>query len=163
MQSCPCCSGKPFSSCCEPILKTKLAPTAEALMRSRYTAYVLKAIDYLLASTHYEYRDLVDKAFIQEWAEKAQWLGLNILRTEKGQENDLEGTVEFIASYEENGQAFKHHELGFFKKVKGTWYYYKGKIVKPEDSEKKVSKLGRNDPCFCGSTKKFKKCCGLNA
>lgn len=164
MQSCPCCSGKSFSSCCEPILTAKSpALTAEALMRSRYTAYAVKAIDYLLASTHHEYRDRVDTAFIQAWADKAQWLGLDIVKTENGQAGDLEGIVEFIASYEENGQALKHHELGFFKKVKGAWYYYKGKMIHSENTEKKAPKIGRNDPCPCGSTKKFKKCCGLNA
>lgn len=164
MQHCPCCSGKSFSSCCEPILSAKSpALTAEALMRSRYTAYAVKAIDYLLASTHYAYRDRVDTASLETWAEKAQWLGLNILKTEQGKEGDLEGTVEFIATYQENDQTLQHHELGFFKKVKGAWYYYKGKMVKPEDASKKASKTGRNDPCPCGSSKKFKKCCGQNA
>lgn len=160
MQHCPCGSGKAFSSCCEPILQAKSpAPTAEALMRSRYTAYCIKAIDYLISSTHYQYRASVDRPFIEKWADSAQWLGLEILQLEQGTEKDTEGTVEFVASYKDKDQVFKHHELGFFKKVKGAWYYYKGKLIPSSDVAHKASKVGRNDPCSCGSGKKFKKCC----
>jgi SEC-C motif domain protein len=159
MQNCPCNSTQLFSDCCGPVIQHRGAKTAEALMRSRYTAYGIKDIDYLIDSTHHQYRSSVDRSFIQKWADSAKWLGLEIIKLEKGTEADTEGTVEFIASYEDNGQVFKHHELGFFKKVKGAWYYYKGKLIPTAGLENKAPKTGRNDPCPCASGKKFKKCC----
>ena len=67
--------------------------------------------------------------------------------------------MEFVASFKQDGQDYVHHELASFRKVDGRWAYVDG-ILDPKTGPVKVEKVGRNDPCPCGSGKKFKKCCG---
>ena len=77
----------------------KAPPTAEALMRSRYTAFVHGDIDYLEDTLAPGTRDDFDRKAITHWAKQSQWLGLEILSTEAGREDDDSGYVEFIASF----------------------------------------------------------------
>lgn len=159
MNSCPCGSGKVFSACCEPIIKgTRAADTVEQLMRARYTAYVNAEMDFLFTSTHPGHRKEYDHAGTKEWAENSEWLGLEIIDTTKGGPDDSDGEVEFIARFKEKGLSRSHHECAQFKREKGVWYFTDGRLVKPRPVT--VSKIGRNDPCSCGSGLKFKKCCG---
>jgi SEC-C motif domain protein len=161
MARCHCNSGLEFDSCCGPILSgEKPAATAEALMRSRYSAYACGQIDYLSESLHPNHRDDHDVAATRRWAEKADWLGLEIRSTSAGGEGDDAGEVEFIVSYRENGVVRNHHEISRFKKDAGCWYYVDGDAPKVETFKKDQPKVGRNDPCPCGSGKKYKKCCG---
>ena len=67
--------------------------------------------------------------------------------------------VEFVARYKFRGKAFAHHELASFRKVDGRWQYVDG-VINPRPAQRVAEKVGRNDPCTCGSGKKFKKCCG---
>lgn len=161
MSPCPCQSGKEYDACCGPIIRgERAAPTAEALMRSRYSAFAKDEIDYLEQSLHPDQRTDYDPASTRHWAEHSEWLKLEIVDVSDGGENDDEGTVEFIATYRQKGNTLAHHEIGRFNRIKGVWYYTDGKIVTPGTVRHEAPKVGRNDPCPCGSGKKYKKCCG---
>ncbi|MDR0289456.1 MAG: SEC-C domain-containing protein, partial [Treponema sp.] len=86
------------------------------------------------------------------------WLGLKIVSVEKGGAADTEGTVEFEANYEQHGLKDVHHEKAKFKKENGEWLYDEGSVV-PRTIVRSGPKTGRNDPCPCGSGKKYKHCC----
>jgi len=161
MSKCPCGAVGSYANCCGPFIKAeKKAPTAEALMRSRYTAYTKTAIDYLIATTHPAKQDSYDADSMRKWSEEAQWQGLEIIETVAGGENDAVGTVEFIARYAEAGENREHHEIAEFKKVDGCWYFFDGQAPRPATFVRSEPKIGRNAPCPCGSGKKYKKCCG---
>ncbi|MDX8336470.1 MULTISPECIES: YchJ family protein [Cetobacterium] len=132
--------------------------TAEELMRARYNAFENGNIEFIVETHHPETKEDMDVEETRKWALNSEWLGLEIVSTEAGQEEDSEGIVEFKASYKENGELVVHHEKSKFVKKDGQWFYHgwlplQGTIVKDE-------KIGRNDPCTCGSGKKYKKCCG---
>ena len=159
MTICPCGSGNPYSECCEQIITgVRPAETAEQLMRARYSAYVFAKMDFVFESTHPDHRKGYDHAGTKEWAETAEWQGLEIIGTNKGGADDSVGEVEFIARFAEKGNNREHHESGQFKKKEGIWYFTDGKMVLPKPLT--VTKIGRNDPCTCGSGLKYKKCCG---
>jgi SEC-C motif-containing protein len=121
---CPCGSQQSLNSCCLPFIKGTLKPvTAEQLMRSRYSAHTLLAIDYLWATWSPEQRMRSSKADILTWAESCDWLGLQILATQQGGVSDDTGIVEFIALFRQQGQVHQHHEVSQFKKVLGQWLY----------------------------------------
>lgn len=161
---CPCGSGKKYGECCEPLIKgSAKAKTAEQLMRARYTAYVKHEIDFIINTC--ETGDKIaeiDRKATEDWSRKSNWLGLKILSTEKGGENDDEGVVEFEATYTQKGIRDVHHEIGGFKKVNGEWLYSEG-YLRPTTVVRETKKVGRNEPCPCGSGKKYKQCCGKNA
>ncbi len=163
MELCPCGSNFVYDTCCRPVIKgERPARTAEQLMRSRYSAYVKKELDYLLTSLHPEHRSGYDEKSTRAWAESTEWHGIKIVTTTAGGPEDSEGQVEFVASYTEKGNRQEHHELSRFKKEQGSWYYTTGKTM-PKPSVRAAPKIGRNDPCSCGSGRKFKKCCGAQA
>lgn len=121
---CPCGSDKPLAICCKPYIDGNAsAPTAEALMRSRYTAHTLLAIDYLWDTWSPEVRIRSSKAEIKAWASTCEWLGLQILATERGQPQDCEGLVRFVAIYRQRGQLQQHQELSLFRKPGHSWLY----------------------------------------
>ena len=162
---CPCGSSKSIDDCCGPYLSgEKFPPTAEELMRSRYAAFVRADVDYIKNTLAPESRGDFDENGVREWATKSKWMGLEIKRTEKGQESDSTGIVEFIARYSVAGQNFDHHEVAEFRKEpNGHWFFVDGKTVDPVERTtvvREAPKVGRNDPCTCGSGKKYKKCCG---
>lgn len=160
MDTCPCGSKKGYDQCCGPYIEGKMAaPTAEALMRSRYSAYVVKNVEYIESTHSLEERDDLSIEETRKWAEESTWLGLEIVSTQKGSETDDTGVVEFIASYAQRGSRHEHHETSNFHKVDGKWYYKDG-TLKNTTVVRHEAKVGRNDPCPCGSGKKFKKCCG---
>jgi SEC-C motif-containing protein len=133
-------------------------------MRSRYSAYVKHAIDYVERTHDRKSREQFDRAAAKAWSENTDWKGLEIRATERGLESDDEGTVEFIARYRTavegiEPQDVAHHEVSHFRRESGAWVYVDGKIVRAPVT-RSTPKLGRNDPCHCGSGKKFKKCCG---
>ena len=159
MSICPCGSGCAYASCCEQIISgAQPAATAEQLMRARYSAYVNVQMDFVFETTHPDHRQGYDHAGTKEWAENSEWQGLEIVNTSKGTADDSSGEVEFIARFTENGAPREHHENAQFKKDSGRWYFTDGSMVKPKPLT--VNKIGRNDPCTCGSGLKFKKCCG---
>ena len=159
MTLCPCESGKSYSECCEQIISgAQPAKTAEQLMRARYSAYVFAEMDFIFESTHPDHRQGYDHTGTKEWAEMAEWQGLEIISTDRGGADDSVGEVEFIARFAEKGNNREHHESGQFKRKDGRWYFTEGKMVRQKPLT--VAKIGRNDPCTCGSGLKYKKCCG---
>ena len=158
---CHCGSNRAYSSCCGLFLENKAKPeTAEQLMRSRYTAFVMNHMDYITQTHHPSSRSSVDTQANTAWSTEADWIGLEILKTVGGQAEDLRGQVEFVARYRRAGVTEEHHELSDFKKENGVWFFFDGKIVGKEAFVRPEPKVGRNDPCPCGSGAKFKKCCG---
>ncbi|MDH3346870.1 MAG: YchJ family metal-binding protein [Desulfobulbaceae bacterium] len=155
-ESCPCGSAIPYSTCCGPYLEGQTpAPTAEALMRSRYTAYVKGDNTYLLASWHKSTRpSTMDSDTLPAWQ------GLKVMHTEAGGENDQEGTVEFQARYSHSNHQGMLHEVSSFVKEDNNWYYVDGELLHEPVRISAEKKVGRNAPCPCGSGKKYKKCCG---
>lgn len=120
-ENCFCGSNKTFEDCCEPYIKGLLkAPTAEALMRSRYSAYCSQAADYLVATTHVSTRKFHRKTDIMEWSKSNQWLKLEII-------DATTHTVEFKAYFlDDRLKANIHHEKSTFANVVGSWFYVDG-------------------------------------
>ena len=163
IEFCPCGSGKKYNECCEPIIKgTIKAPTAESLMRARYTSYVVHEIDFIISSCE-EGEGIadIDKQATEDWSRQSTWQVLKILSTEKGTESDDEGVVEFTADYTLKQMRDVHHEIAGFKKINGEWKYVAGNII-TTTVKREGRKVGRNEPCTCGSGKNYKQCCGLN-
>ena len=122
---CACDSGLAFRNCCQPYLSgERLAGSVEALMRSRYAAYVLEDEPYLLATWHPDTRP-ESLHFDQE--PRPKWLGLTIKR--KANTDDQHGLVEFVARYKINGRAFRMHETSRFERVDGRWFYRDGEVA----------------------------------
>ena len=157
---CPCGSGLEATKCCKPYVSGEaVAPTAEALMRSRYSAYVFKEIGYLHDTLAPEAQEDHDEKSVREWAETAEWLGLEIHDTWAGQPGDEAGIVEFSAKYAVDGEVMTHRERSEFRFEDGKWLYVEGQMASGPPIRKEP-KIGRNEPCPCGSGKKYKKCCG---
>jgi SEC-C motif domain protein len=129
-------------------------------MRARYTAYATGNIEFVESSHDPAKRHEMDKDGAEEWSKAAEWLGLEVSSTENGAEGDDDGVVEFVAKYEMQGRIVHHRERAIFKKVKDEWFFHDGIMVKQKPLVREGPKVGRNDPCPCGSGKKFKKCCG---
>ena len=140
--SCPCGSGKTLAQCCLPIIQGRQAAgSAEALMRSRYSAFVLGDADYLLSSWDTQTRpgelELDDQS--------AKWCGLKILHA-------MDDSVNFVAYFTENNQSYVLQEKSRFRQQDGQWRYVDGE-------NQVLGPLSRNAACPCGSGKKFKRCC----
>ena len=124
MSKCYCGRPKLYDVCCGEIHKTsKKAITAEDLMRSRYSAFVLAKGDYLMRSHHSSTRPLKEKKAIIKWAKSVKWVRLEVLHTTNGSGFDEEGTVEFKAFYFENGALEVIHENSQFVKENEYWMY----------------------------------------
>lgn len=157
-QICPCGTGKHYDNCCGAFIeKQNLPATPEELMRSRYTAYSQANIDYIVATMTSPASDDFDKEEARQWATKIAWLKLEVLKS--GQDGD-KGMVEFRAHYAANGKQHAMHEISEFHLVDGQWFYVDGDLPKHQITSVSSEKIGRNDPCLCGSKKKYKKCCG---
>ena len=172
---CPCGSQVSYEQCCKLYIEEGALPaTAEKLMRSRYTAFTMAQIDYLKTTLAPESRKDFDAQSTRDWAKNSDWKGLKILSTSKGTETDNSGVVEFIASFEHDQEVIEHHEFSQFRKDNsGQWFFVDGDSHqhkagedphhhhrKPQTFIRDEEKIGRNDPCHCGSGKKFKKCHG---
>ena len=122
-EPCPCGSGQRYAACCGPLhAGERPAASAEALMRSRYSAYVLKLADYLLATWHPSTRPSeLDLA-----ADDSKWLGLDVKRDDV--QDDDRATVEFVARYRIAGRGHRLHELSRFVREDGRWFYVDGEL-----------------------------------
>lgn len=165
MSDCPCCSGRVYAECCEPMISgAVVASTAEQLLRSRYSAHAVGAVDYIVETNHADTRDTIDRDATEKWAAESTWSGLDIKRIEGGEAGDAQGQIEFVASYRDaRDRAQTHHELALFEKVGDRWFFKDAAAPRQEQVRREGEKVGRNDPCPCGSEKKFKKCCGKAA
>ncbi|MBN6066150.1 YchJ family protein [Aggregatibacter actinomycetemcomitans] len=146
---CPCQSRKIYGECCGRFHSYAQFPeTAEQLMRSRYAAYVLKNVPYIVETTVPSQQKLLNVQAIQTWAENTQWLGLQILNTETL--TKVQSAVEFNAVFQGEDGEQAHHERSIFVKIDGRWYFVDPTVPLPTMKQ----------PCVCGSGKKFKHCCG---
>ncbi|PSW65989.1 hypothetical protein C0W88_06310 [Photobacterium leiognathi subsp. mandapamensis] len=167
---CPCGSNKPLIECCKPIhLDHAKALHPEQLMRARYSAHVLGLVDFVVQTYHpsceaEQHRDAIAESV------NLKWLGLDVLNSDIAESS--EGFVEFKAMYKEVGSEYILQERSRFLKeeINGQpcWFYIDGEYPElppveqaaPPSPVKSDKTVGRNDPCPCGSGKKFKKCCG---
>ncbi len=117
-------------------------------MRSRYCAYTLGDSAYISQTWHPDFRE----AFSGD-SPTLDWSGLTVEETQAGGPADETGVVQFVARYQLEGKEHQLRERSLFRKLDGRWYY-------TEATSLKSNKVGRNDPCPCGSGRKFKKCCG---
>jgi SEC-C motif-containing protein len=117
MTACPCGTHRPLDECCAPIIGGLPAPTAEALMRARYTAFVTKEIGaFLLDTLAAEKRDEFDVREVEMSARDAEGLGLEIRAVEGGGPDDDNGAVEYVARFRIRGQVQAHHERATFRR-----------------------------------------------
>lgn len=121
--ACPCGSGTAYADCCAPLHQGTAAPTAEALMRSRYTAYSLDLLDYVFRTWHPRTRpDSVDPV------PGLTWTGLQVLGVADGGPDDETGVVEFRARFTEGGRDRAMHETSRFERRAGRWVYVDGTV-----------------------------------
>ncbi len=156
MTLCPCGSNLEYEQCCGPIIEGNPANTAEALMRSRYTAFVTRQLDHVERTHAPEIRDDFNRAEAERLAEECEWQGIEIRSvTETGDSAE----VEFVIRFRRNKQDMIQVERATCRRESGQWLYVSG-VINPQGPQRFVNKVGRNDPCPCGSGKKAKKCCG---
>ncbi|WP_018969225.1 YchJ family protein [Rubritalea marina] len=125
---CPCGSKTAYNECCRDFHIGKASPqTAEQLMRSRYSAYFFRLVDYLVFSQHPNTREPKLKQELETMIHNVQWRSLNIHSTSKGGPNDKKGKVEFSAQFHENGELLEMYEYSRFLRHKGVWKYLDGK------------------------------------
>ena len=127
-------------------------------MRARYSAFVTGAVDFIVNSTHPRPRKEIDLSFIQEWSETSTWHGLQILETKVV--NEDKALVSFEAHYTQNDKEQSHREKSVFEREDGEWKFVTGDELKNPTVRYETPRPGRNDPCPCGSGKKYKKCHG---
>jgi SEC-C motif-containing protein len=122
--NCYCGSNQLYKNCCLPYInQIQKAPTALALMRSRYTAYATQAIDYIVETTQFSQQKDLSKAELYNWSKGNDWQKLEILHFS-------DTIVEFKAYYKTNQQAMEvHHEQSLFEWVNGQWYYVSGIFI----------------------------------
>lgn len=148
---CPCCSGKNYKNCCEPLhLKKLKASDSEQLMRSRFTAFYFGIFDYLIETHHQEYLRGLTAQLLSEGAQP-NWISLEVI---SASELAQQGKVTFQAWFKDNNQLDAIHESSDFILENGNWYYTEGVQHSPVYPK-------RNELCVCGSKKKFKQCCLL--
>lgn len=159
--TCPCGSEKSLSSCCLPLIQGKQkAETAEELLKARYTAFTRGDVDFILSTHHSKTREQIKREEVEEWSKGSDWVRLQVVKSEGGQPKDEKGMIQFLAQYRVDGKMHDHWEVSQFEKENGEWRFYDAQALKPEPIRRAEPKTGRNDPCSCGSGKKFKKCCG---
>jgi SEC-C motif-containing protein len=125
--TCPCGSDLDEAQCCGPLVAgTRSAASPEALMRSRYTAYVRKSFDYIVDTTDPELRDLLDHDANRDWMNSSTFIRLQVLSSSHSGNS---GTVEFIARYRRAGTEHAHHERSQFRKHRGRWFFREGEAV----------------------------------
>ncbi len=147
-----------YSECCEPFISGLSKPIhCEQLMRSRYTAYSLANVDYLIATWHPSKQPSLNRQDLLQSASNTEWMRLQVVNSHQQGER---GIVEFNAWFKDiDGEGLNHpinclHETSRFEKMGDQWFYVDGDVESSGET-----KVGRNDPCPCGSGKKYKKCC----
>lgn len=145
---------KSYLDCCKPFHEGSLPKTAEQLMRSRYSAFVMVNTEYIINTTLPAQQPLLDKNAIAAWAKDTAWSGLEIINHKPIGKRHAQ--VEFNAYFSDNNGLQAHHELSSFVLVKNSnqnaqWYFLDPTVD---------FKITQKQPCSCGSGEKFKRCCG---
>lgn len=161
MSNCPCGSGVDLAECCQPVISGELkAQSAEKLIRARYTAHTLGEMDFILATHHPSTRNDIDEAATERWARESTWLGFDIIKADEEDDASTSSRIEFMARYRDGARRrHTHHERAVFEKYHGQWYFRDAEVPDVDQFKRGAPKQGRNDPCACGSGKKYKKCC----
>jgi SEC-C motif-containing protein len=160
MRDCPCTSGNDYDSCCGPFLAGEAQPeTALQLMRSRYTAFTEKNLEYVVATHDPATRDEVDEEATRRWIDEAEWEGLTVVSTEAGEAGDDSGRVRFVAEFHQDRKHQSHKEDASFRRIDGRWFYADSRFGF-DPVRREEPKLRRNAPCPCGSGRKHKLCHG---
>lgn len=145
---CPCGTGRSYRDCCRQLHEGQPAPTPETLMRSRYSAFVLRNSDYLLHTWHPTTRpETLDLDGSPDWAR------LQVISATGTVPEDRHGQVHFRAVYRATGGWGYLEEQSDFAMEQGRWFYLTGE---PREG---VLRPGRNELCPCGSGRKYKACC----
>lgn len=122
--ACPCGNPQGYAQCCGPYISgEKIPPNAEALMRSRYTAYTQANIPYIQASMQGPASERYNPVESERWAKTAKWKRLKVMRAFPDDTDSDKAYVEFIAYYIWQGKPQKIEELSVFLRVKGKWFY----------------------------------------
>jgi SEC-C motif-containing protein len=159
-KACPCGSGRSFGECCQAVLDgRRSAATAEELMRARFTAHVVHDYPFL----HRTYLPTSRLPFEEGSAgSDTTWTRLVVHSHEPGRTADT-AFVDFSAYGIEQGNEQVLHEKAEFARLNGAWIYTRSVREGPAPIKTATPKPGRNDPCPCGSGKKYKHCCLLKA
>lgn len=147
---CPCASGNLLPACCGRYHEGQPAPDAQSLMRSRYSAYVLGLVDYLVATTLHAQQAGLDRQAIAQWSSQSTWLGLEVVAAEVFGGQPEHAFVTFSARWHDSAGEHCHRERSAFVQHDGRWYFIDPTVP---------LKASRNDSCPCASGRKFKKCC----
>lgn len=148
--ACPCQSGKNYPECCQPFhLKKQFPETAEQLMRSRYSAYTLVDIPYIVETTAPNQQKYLNQIAMKEWAETTNWVGLEIVK-HLAYVSKNHNKVEFNAFFKTEEDIQAHNEISLFVKINQRWFFVDPTVTLPNQKQN----------CLCGSGKKFKHCCG---
>jgi SEC-C motif domain protein len=124
---CPCGRDRALPACCGPLLKgEKKASTAEDLMRARYTAFATGNVDFIMNTHDPDTVDQIDRNATERWAKDSEWLALEVLKTEGGEESAQVGTVDFLARYRTGQTTTEHRERAKFRKREGRWMFVDG-------------------------------------
>ena len=127
MAQCPCGSGSDLDECCGPIINGGTpAPTAEALMRSRFTAFVRGDLDHIEGTQAQEERNKLDHSATRSMFNSVEWVSLEVFGTSLGGEDDDTGTVDFVARFKRDGELLDHRERSNFRREEGQWVYVDG-------------------------------------
>ncbi|WP_350562143.1 YchJ family protein [Psychrobacter sp. CAL346-MNA-CIBAN-0220] len=154
-----------YSDCCQPYhdgidrVDGAKANDAERLMRTRYSAFVLLKVGYIVATTVPAQQDLLDVDAIESWAKETDWAGLDIIQHTPNL-GKRHAQVEFKAFYTTSEGTQAHHELSTFVRItdksasenKERWYFLDPTVAMT---------MSQKQPCICGSGEKFKRCCGV--
>lgn len=156
-QPCPCGSGQTYGSCCELVITgQKPAANAEVLMRARFTAHTAYNFKFL----HDSYRGTAGKPYVpEEGTPTMEWTRLVVHNHETSAENPDKAYVDFSAYGIEDKVEKVLHEKGEFLRINGQWLYNREARLGPAPYKASGPKVGRNEPCPCGSGKKYKHCC----
>ena len=147
---CPCQSNQPYADCCQPFHTGERQPeTAEQLMRSRYAAYALQQVDYIIRTTVPAQQPQLNRNELAQWAHETQFLGLTV-HQHTPRIGKHHAQVSFTAQLAQHGATHAHHEQSAFVQINGAWYFIAPTVALPS----------MKSPCICGSGKKFKACCG---
>ena len=154
---CPCGNSKTYANCCGLYHSGQaIAPTAEALMRSRFSAFARGKLDYLLSTLHPSKCKRGDRLSLAQSISNTRWIYLEVLSRQQGRDRDRQGVVEFMAVYDRPELGQLHERSRFVREsIEGQarWFYVDGDILLPYRPK-------RNEPCWCQSGKPFKQCHG---
>jgi SEC-C motif domain protein len=161
MDKCHCGANFTFEQCCQPYLSgVKQPPTAESLMRSRYSAFVVEDINYIKDTMTGEMLKNFSYDQTLAYAQSVTWQRLNVIASSADDPAATTAWVEFEVYYILNGIEKCLYEYSSFERMENRWFYIDSEKSRLTDcGDKTLSNLGRNDKCHCGSGKKYKKCC----